>query len=207
MYICRDSVFNLTGKVITHANQGLPAEWIADTESLQHSEGISDEITKGSVDRNKVIFGNLKRIKIFRRDIEEIKSHLSRDTRKSLFQESSYDTKDNFHGAILILKKDLGSSPTRNIVEERVLAMHFISLSSHGDIGSYLEILKGLISSYKNSKINRVRYSLLWDISDISKISARDAYEKTREFAESIENLTIRGQIKLAMENVRNENS
>ena len=140
-----------------------------------------------------------KQLEHLKNVVIDVQDTVDAEKRQLAFQTSGLDTKEHLDSALAIVREDYPETPTVLDTSNRVLALHFLELSSHLDSEECTEMLRHSINKFSTAPDKRHGQPYLWDLHDIALTCTRIDPRGMQELQRSVEHPKVSAQLKLVL--------
>jgi len=140
-----------------------------------------------------------KEIEQLKEVVIDVQDTVDTEKRQQAFQASGLDTPEHLNSALAIVREDYPETPTEPDTAKRVLALHFLELSTHLDSNGCTEMLRHSIGKFTSAPDKRHAQPYLWDLHDIGLTCTKIDPKGMQELQRSIEHPKVSAQLKLVL--------
>ncbi len=144
-------------------------------------------------------FATPEQIAKLKTTVIDVQDTVDSQARRRAFQESGLDTPEHLASALAIVREDYPDTLTKKDTEARVLALHYLELSSHLDAEGCTEMLRHSIAKFTTAPDPRKGKPYLWDLHDVALTCTKLDPKGMQELQRSIEHPKVSAQLKLVL--------
>jgi hypothetical protein len=144
-------------------------------------------------------FRTREEIKKLEAVIVDVSDTIDPDKRSEAFKQSGLDTPEHLASAVSIVQEPYAEPMNDQSVYLRMLALHYLSLTSRLDIASCTALLDGAIHRYETGADELKAKPYLWDAHDIAQTCTRIDSRTMVEYQRAQTNPKMGAQLKLVL--------